>query len=112
MPQTKVAVLSTLDSKEDVVAFFCDVVEKAGGDPWLMDLSLRPHDKQGAAVGGREIAEASGTTWDALDKMSRAEAAETMIIGATEILKQKFEAGDIGGVVGVGGANGCTMSCE
>jgi uncharacterized protein (UPF0261 family) len=111
MPQTKVAVLSTLDSKEDVVAFFCDVVEKAGGDPWMMDLSLRPHDKQGAAVSGREIAIASGTTWDALDKMSRAEAAETMIIGATDILKQKFEAGDIGGVVGVGGANGCTMSC-
>ena len=111
MPGTPICILSTLDSKEDVVTFFCDAVRKAGGEPWLMDLSLRPHDKKGAAVNGGEIAKASGTSWDALDKMSRAEAAETMIVGAIKILKEKFEAGEVAGVVGVGGANGCTMSC-
>ena len=106
-----VCVLATLDSKHEAARFVCEALRAAGITPWLVDLSLRPHGQDFADVGGRQVAEASGTTWDALAKLSRADAAQTMIAGSAKTVLAKFEAGEIDGVLGVGGANGCTMSC-
>jgi uncharacterized protein (UPF0261 family) len=57
------------------------------------------------------VAQASGTTWEALGKLSRAEAAQTMIKGAARLVSDKAASGTLSGIVGVGGANGSTMSC-
>jgi len=76
-----------------------------------MDLSLRPDDNAGADIGGAALAKASGVTWEELAAMERSQAAETMIAGGTKSLLQKFESGDLSGVIGVGGANGSTGFC-
>ena len=68
MSAPTIAVLATLDSKDDAARYTCDVLREAGAVPWLMDLSLRPHDKAGADVGGAELAEASGVPWEDLAK--------------------------------------------
>lgn len=106
-----IAVLATLDSKDGAARCICDVLREIGAEPWLMDLSLRPHDKAGADLGGAELARASGVTWDELAHMERSAAAETMIKGGTKLLLEKFEAGGLSGVIGVGGANGSTVFC-
>jgi uncharacterized protein (UPF0261 family) len=106
-----IAVLATLDSKDDAARYACDVLREAGAEPWLMDLSLRPHDTAGADVGGAELARASGVPWEDLAEMERSQAAETMIAGGTKALLEKFEAGGLSGVIGVGGANGSTVFC-
>ena len=111
MSAPAIAVLATLDSKDDAARYTCDVLREAGTEPWLMDLSLRPHDKTGADVGGNELAKASGVSWDDLADMVRSEAAETMITGGTKLLLERFETGDLFGVIGVGGANGSTVFC-
>jgi len=107
----KIAVLVTLDSKDDAAQHMCQVLRNAGTEPWLMDLSLRPHDKAGAQIGADELARASGVSWDDLAQMERSEAAETMIRGATQALKDAVDAGRLSGVIGVGGANGSTVFC-
>jgi len=106
-----VAVLATLDSKHEAAEFVCAALEEAGAAPWLVDLSLRPHARESADVRGDAVAAEGGTSWDALAKLSRADAAHAMIAGATRIVGAKVAAAGIRGVLGVGGANGSTMAC-
>src|ERR1700752_2955267 len=106
-----VGVLATLDSKHEAVRFVCDALAEAGATPWLVDLSLRPHAHGFADVGGAEVAAAAGTLWEALAALSRADAAQAMIVGGIEIVRARQAAGGIDGVLGVGGANGSTMAC-
>ncbi len=104
-------VLATLDSKHAAARFLCDALVQAGVRPWLVDLSLRPHAHDGASVLGKAVAEASATEWAALGRLSRAAAAQVMIAGGTDIVRAKLAAGEIAGVLGLGGANGSTMAC-
>jgi uncharacterized protein (UPF0261 family) len=106
-----IAVLATLDSKADAAEYVSSALLEADAEPWLMDLSLKPHDAPGADVTGDKVARASGTTWDKLAEMDRTGAAETMIAGGTKILLEKAKAGEIAGVIGIGGANGSTVFC-
>ena len=106
-----VCVLATLDSKHDAIRFVCDALRDAGAMPWLVDLSLRPHAHTFADVSGAEVAKAAGTNWDALAKLSRADAAQAMIVGGIKVVQANQQAGAIAGVLGFGGANGSTMAC-
>jgi len=76
-----VAVLATLDSKHDAIRFVCDALRRAGVTPWLVDLSLRPHSHGFADISGAEVAGAAGFAWDALGKLSRADAAQAIVEG-------------------------------
>lgn len=109
--EVRVALLVTLDSKGEEGRFLGDVLTRTGLRPWVVDLSLRPHNIGGADVGGEQVAREAGTTWQELAAMDRAQAAETMIVGGTRVLLEKFATGGISGVIGVGGANGSTMEC-
>ena len=111
MRKPVVCLLATLDSKHEAIAFMRDVLREAGAEPWLVDLSLRPHGQGFADVGGAEVAKASGVAWEDLRALSRAEAAERMIGGGAAIVGARFEAGGIDGLIGLGGANGSTMAC-
>lgn len=106
-----VAVLTTLDSKPEAAQFVCDALADSGAMPWLVDLSLRPHGHTSADVDGGALAQASGTSWDALAELSRADAAATMTIGAIEVVRSRFDSGGLDGILGLGGANGSTMAC-
>jgi uncharacterized protein (UPF0261 family) len=106
-----VCLLATLDSKHEAIRFMQEALREAGAEPWLVDLSLRPHAQDFAEVGGAEIAKASGIAWDDLRALSRAEAAERMIGGGAAIVGAKFARGEIDGLIGLGGANGSTMAC-
>ncbi len=108
---TCVAVIATLDSKTAAAAFTCATLRELGVTPWLMDLSLKPHSRPGADIGGELLAKLSGTDWSDIGTMDRATAADTMIKGGARALVEKFEAGEISAVIGVGGANGCTVFC-
>jgi uncharacterized protein (UPF0261 family) len=106
-----VAVLSTLDSKHEAARFMCDALTDAGVTPWLVDFALRPHGHDFATVGGGALAYASGIAWEGLAKLSRADAAQTMIKGGHKVVGPKATSGAIDGIIGVGGANGSTMFC-
>jgi uncharacterized protein (UPF0261 family) len=109
--EISICVLATLDSKHAAARFVCDALAKAGVTPWLVDLSLRPHAHDFAHVGGAAVAAASGTDWETLGKLARAEAAQTMIAGGIAVVQARLASGEIAGALGVGGANGSTMAC-
>jgi uncharacterized protein (UPF0261 family) len=106
-----VAVLATLDSKHEAARFVCDALTAAGATPWLVDLSLRPHAHDFADVNAGAIAESAGLTWAELGRLTRADAAKVMMTAGTEIVRARFARREIGGAIGVGGANGSTLAC-
>jgi uncharacterized protein (UPF0261 family) len=107
----RVAVLATLDSKHEAARFVCDALTAAGATPWLVDLSLRPHNHDSADVNAGKIAESAGLAWADLGRLARADAARTMIAAGAEIVHARFARREIDGVIGVGGANGSTIAC-
>lgn len=111
MEKIPVAVLATLDSKCEAARFICEALEAAGVAPWLVDLSLRHHRHEFADVAGGAVAQAAATSWDALAKLPRVDATNTMILGGTQIVRAGLARGQISGVLGVGGANGATIAC-
>ena len=111
MDRVSIAVLASLDSKHQAVRFVCNALSEAGVVPWLVDLSLRPHKLEFADVSGETVAKSAGLAWAEIGRLTRAEAAQTMILGGTEIVRAKFAGREIDGVLGVGGANGSSMAC-
>ena len=111
MDRVCVAVLATLDSKHEAARFVCAALTAAGATPWLVDLSLRPHEHDFADVNGGAVAESAGLAWAELGRLTRADAAKATAKGGTEIVCAKFARGEIDGVLGVGGANGSTIAC-
>lgn len=107
-----VAVLATMNSKGKEARFVAEVMARAGAMPWIVDLSLKPHDVAGADVAGTDIAEAAGASWQTLGERTRQEAAVVMAEGGTKILLEKFIKGEIAGVIGLGGANGTHLACS
>ncbi len=112
MADVAVAVLATLDSKGAEAQFVCDALTRAGVQPWLVDLSLRPHNGLGADVTGGELAEAGGAPWDELAEMDRARAAEVMVAGGSRILRERCHSGAFVSVIGWGGATGTSRACS
>ncbi|NKB48252.1 MAG: UPF0261 family protein [Alphaproteobacteria bacterium] len=112
MADVTVAVLATMDSKGAEAQFVCDALTRAGVTPWLVDLSLRPHDTAGADMTGGELAAAGGTDWEGLAALDRNRAAEIMVAGGASILRERSRAGAISAVIGLGGANGTSMACS
>ncbi|MDH3739841.1 MAG: Tm-1-like ATP-binding domain-containing protein [Alphaproteobacteria bacterium] len=112
MTEVTVAVLVTLDSKGGEAQFVCDALTGAGVTPWLVDVSLRPHEVAGADITGGELAEAGGSSWDGLAALDRNRAAEIMVAGGAAILRARHRAGEFAGVIGLGGANGTSMACS
>ncbi|MFL5032083.1 MAG: Tm-1-like ATP-binding domain-containing protein [Xanthobacteraceae bacterium] len=106
------AVLATLDTKGKEARFVAEVLARAGAVPWIMDLSLKPHDRGGADATAASVAAAAGASWQDLNERSRQDAAAVMAEGGRRILLGRFVAGEISGVIGLGGANGTHLVCS
>ena len=106
------AVLATLDTKGKEARFVAEVLARAGAVPWIMDLSLKPHDRGGADATAANVAAAAGASWQDLNERSRQDAAAVMAEGGRRILLGRFVAGEISGVIGLGGANGTHLVCS
>src|SRR5262249_31050652 len=108
----KVAVLATMNTKSREACFVADVLASTGATPWIVDLSMKPHDGSDVAVTGAQIAAAAGASWQALAARTRREAAAVMIEGGTRILLEGVARGEIAGAIGLGGANGTDLVCS
>lgn len=100
-----------MNSKGKEALFVADCLARAGAKPWIVDLSLKPHDVGGADVAGANVAAAGGASWQGLGARTRQEAAEAMAEGGIKLLLEKFTKGEIAGAIGLGGANGTNLAC-
>lgn len=106
-----IAILVTMDTKAAEALFVAECLTRAGAAPWIVDLSLMPHDSKGADMMGGDVAEAGGQSWDALAKMDRRAASDAMLEGAINVVRGRLDEGELSGAIGLGGANGTTMAC-
>lgn len=107
-----IAVLTTMNTKSKEAHFVGDVLARAGTTPWIIDLSMEPHDVPGASVTGAQVAEAAGASWPALGELTRRDAAVVMIEGGSRVLLEEVTSGKVAGVIGLGGANGTDLVCS
>jgi uncharacterized protein (UPF0261 family) len=110
--QPIIAILATINTKSKEAHFIANVLKRAGATPWIVDLSLKPHNLPAADVTGEQVARLASTSWLALDGCVRQEAAAVMVEGGTKLLLEKYTKGDIAGAIGIGGANGTNLVCS
>ena len=108
---TTIAVLATLDTKGDEALFLREQIEALGGRALLVDMGVVGEPGIVPDISREEIAGAGGTPlWNLLKNPTRQEASPVMIAGATRLLQDKLDAGELDGVIGLGGTQG-TSNC-
>lgn len=112
MTETKViAVLATLDTKGDEAGFLREQLEALGSRALIVDMGVVGSASIDGDVTREEVAETGGTPLATLlEDPSREAAQPVMIAGATRLLRGKVDAGEVHGILGLGGFQG-TGAC-
>lgn len=109
-PKT-IAVLATLDTKGDEAQYLREQLERLGSRALLIDMGVVGAPMTPADVPREEVAGAGGTSLPRLlEHPTREAAAPVMIAGAMKILRERVAAGQVHGVLGLGGFQG-TSAC-
>jgi uncharacterized protein (UPF0261 family) len=108
-----IAVVATLDTKGDEASFLREQLEALGSDALIVDIGVVGAPMAAADVTRAAVAAAGGTPLEALlDGPTREAAAPVMVAGATRLLCEKVEAGEVHGVLGLGGFQGTGACCS
>ena len=106
-----VVIVGTLDTKGEEIGFARDVLQAQGVDVHVVDTGVvgEPGIEPDTSAG--EVAEAAGTTLDQLrEEADRGEAMEAMGEGATAIAQRMHEAGELQGIMGLGGSGNTSIA--
>jgi uncharacterized protein (UPF0261 family) len=108
-----IALLITLDTKDQEAAFLVDEIKKHGNVPLLMDIGVIGEPGVEADIPREKIAEEGGTSLSILlENPTRDEAAPVMVKGSIQILNHKIAMGEVDAVLGLGGTQGTSTCCE
>ena len=111
MTSKVIAVLATLDTKGQEALYVQEQLEKLGSRALLVDMGVLGQPIVGADVPREEVASAGGTALVELQRdPTREVAAPVMAAGATRLMRNKVETGEVHGIIGLGGLQG-TASC-
>lgn len=106
-----IAILATLDTKGTEVAYMRDYVRARGHRALVVDSGLIGEPATEADISSRQVAEAGGDSLDGLrQRADREESAPVMAMGATRIIRDMAEKGEIHALVALGGTQGTTLS--
>jgi len=108
-----IAVLSTLDTKGTETGFLREQIRALGCEPLVIDIGVVGTAGIAAEVSRAEVADLGGKSLaDLLLNPTREEAGPIMVQGATKLLLDRIEQGTVHGVLGLGGTQGTTSSCD
>lgn len=106
-----VAILGTLDTKGEEIDFLRRVVRAEGGAPLVVDTGVLGEPMAAADVSRHQVAEAAESSIEALIRGNdKSHALVVMAEGASQILRQLFQKGELGGVLSIGGSRGTALS--
>ncbi|MEF8782077.1 MAG: Tm-1-like ATP-binding domain-containing protein [Haloarculaceae archaeon] len=106
-----VVLIGTLDTKAEEIGFARDVIEAQGINVHVVDTGVMGEPGFEPKTTAAAVAEAAGTTLEQLqDEADRGEAMEAMGEGAAAIAQQLHEAGDLDGVLGLGGSGNTSIA--
>lgn len=110
MVKPSVAVIATMDTKAAEAEFLAAQIAVLGGRPRLVDVGLSADHTLTVEVGAEALAQRSGFTVAGLRDGPRHEAMAAMGTAAGEVFGEWFDAGELHGVIGVGGNQGTAVA--
>ena len=106
-----IAVLATLDTKGEEAEFLREQLEALGSRALLVDIGVMNTPATRADLTRAQVARAGGTSLAELQAGKSREASQpVMSAGATRLLLKRIDAGEVHGVIGLGGLQG-TSAC-
>src|SRR4030042_6977913 len=101
-----ILIVSSLDTKGQEVKFLKNLIEQKGHKTLLLDMSMRGEPSIPADIPCEEVARAGGTSLQEIrtSAKSRSEKTYIMIEGAIKKVLELRKAGNLEGIVAVGGA--------
>jgi uncharacterized protein (UPF0261 family) len=106
-----VVIVGTLDTKGEEIGFARDVIEAQGVDVHVVDTGVVGDPAFEPDTSASEVAEAAGTTLDALRAdADRGEATEAMGEGAAVVATRLHDEGVLDGVLGLGGSGNTSIA--
>lgn len=112
MSTKTIAILATLDTKAEEAGWVKERIEALGGRALLIDLGVVGEPGIAPDITREQVAEAGGSSVaELLDAPTRQKASPVMTAGATKLLKERVEAGQVHGVLGMGGTQGTSNGC-
>ena len=106
-----VVIVGTLDTKGEEIGFARDVLEAQGVDVHVVDVGVMGDPEFDPDTTANEVAEAAGTTLDALREAGdRGEAIEAMGEGASAVGTRLHDEGRLDGVLGLGGSGNTSIA--
>jgi len=113
MTKKTVLIISTLDTKGEETYYLRDKIASLGLTPLLMDISMRGEGPTRADITPGEVAAAGGSTIEEIRASAeRSRITNITIAGASRIAVERLAAGDLDGVIGMGGSTGSLMATE
>ena len=107
----KIVIISTLDTKGIEAAFMRDQILKAGHTPVIVDPGSSGTPAFEGDVTRQQVANASGESLpDLLKRDDKAYCQRKMTEGLIAVIKRMYEAGDVQGVIAVGGGQGTAIA--
>jgi uncharacterized protein (UPF0261 family) len=104
-----IIVAGILDTKGTEVAFIADRVRAAGGEPIVLELSLK-HEVGWADVSLTDLLAKADRNLCELDSMLRTDVAEIIAGAAIEVVREKRAQGFVHGMIAFGGSTGTSMA--
>jgi len=106
-----VVIVGTLDTKGEEIGFARDVLTAEGVDVHVIDTGVVGDPGIEPDTNASEVAEAAGTTLEHLrEEADRGEAMEAMGEGATAIAERMHDAGELQGIMGLGGSGNTSIA--
>lgn len=106
-----VVIVGTLDTKGEEIGFARDVLTAEGVAVHVIDTGVVGEPGIDPDTSASEVAEAAGTTLEHLrEEADRGEAMEAMGEGATAITERMHEAGELSGIMGLGGSGNTSIA--
>jgi len=108
---TTIGLLATLDTKGDEIAFMRDCIIGRGHNALVIDTGLMGEPTCTADISNAQVAEAAGSSLETLRcHANREESAPLMAAGATKLVRELVQRGEIHALVALGGTQGTTLS--
>jgi uncharacterized protein (UPF0261 family) len=105
-----IAIIGTLDTKGQEVAYIRDLIQARGYRTWILDPGVLGQPAIDADFSREAVARAGGAELaDLVARGDKGRAIQTMIDGTRVLVVQLFAEGKLGGVIAVGGGQGTTI---
>jgi len=109
MPKT-VVLVATLDTKGAEARYFKEQIEKHGVHTLVVDGGILGQPQWEAQVSREEVARLGGSTLSQVQALHHeGKAMEVMIKGAARVVQQLHRAGDLDGIISLGGSMGTSL---